>query len=254
MINSKRLSYFNAVTFVIMLLVNAMANILPINGYNTGEVSDKYPNLFTPAAITFSIWGIIYILLGIFILYQLGFIKGGKPKGTIENIGILFGISCLLNALWIINWHFLNIGATLVVMILLLLTLIAIYMKLKSYGFIDAKIERVCVMLPFSIYLGWISVATIANVSAWLVSLGFKSEGVMANIWTIVVLVVAGMLAVQMVKQYKDYGYAAVVIWAYIGILIRWVSVEAVPNFSIIIAVSVLLGMVFSNIKVFKYK
>lgn len=254
MINAKRLSYFNTFMFLVMILVNALANIIPINGYNTGQVSDFYPSLFTPAPITFSIWGVIYITLGIFIAYQLGWIKGTKTKQSIENIGILFGISCFLNILWILNWHYMNIGATLMIMVLLLLNLIAIYLKLRSYGFIDRQVEKWCVMLPFSLYLGWISVATIANVSVWFIHIGFKSAGFMATFWTLALLVVAGMLAVQMVKQYKDYAYAGVILWTYIGVLIRWIHYEKTPNFVIIVGVSVLLGMVFSNIKIFKTK
>ena len=247
----KKLGIINTIAFVIMIFINAMANIIPLNKVRTGDVAIIYKNQFTPAKITFGIWGIIYLALGLFIMYQLGIIKHSKPKRVLDNIGVLFIITCILNSLWIIAWHYEKIGLTLVIMLLLLGSLIGIYLKLNSYGFIENRMEKYFVMLPFSIYAGWITIATIANITVFIVSLGIKVSLFTANIWLVIMLMVGGMLAVEMIRKYGDIPYALVVIWAYIGIIIRWTSEELKPNYVAIVGASIIIGMILSNIKVF---
>lgn len=250
-LNYKNIGYMNAFAYVLMIVINALANIIPINGVTTGEVSDSYANVFTPAPITFSIWGIIYIFLGGFILYQLGLIKGSRPKRVLDNIGILFVLSCAFNSLWILAWHYEMIFGSLMLMLLLLGSLIGMYLKLNSYGFIEKTIERYFVMVPFSLYLGWISIATIANTIVFIVSTGFKVSRTVGNIWLVIALVIGGILAVHMLRKQKDVVYALVIIWAYVGIIIRWTTIETSPNYVAIIVPSVIIGMILSNIKIF---
>ncbi len=231
----KSLSLLNLFTFALVLAVNAMANILPINGLTTGEVSDNYINLFTPAGFTFSIWGLIYTLLGIFVVYQL--ILSFKSQNTqfIEKIGYWFIISNLLNSLWIYTWHNLMISINLVIMLLLLISLIMVYQKLNIGNSKNNTKVKFLVHIPFSIYLGWISVATIANFSAFFVSFNWNGFGLSDTFWTVLVLIVAILLGGIFAVKNKDIFYTLVIIWAFIGILSKRLSVEV--SYPIIIAV-----------------
>ncbi len=239
---TKTLSLLNFFTFALVLTVNALANILPINGMTTGDVSDNYINLFTPAGFTFSIWGLIYTLLGIFAIYQvvLNF-KNNNPK-FVEKIGYWFIISNLLNSLWIYTWHNLMISINLVIMLLLLISLIMIYLRLDIGNSGDDKKVKILVHIPFSIYLGWISVATIANFSAFFVSFNWNGFGLSETFWTVLVLVVAVLLGIIFTIRNKDIFYTLVVVWAFIGILSKRLAVDV--SYPIIIGVvSVGIGL-----------
>lgn len=213
------------VTFIVMIVVNALANIIPFNGLTTGEVSNSYPNLFAPAALTFSIWGVIYILLGGFILYQFGFFSkkdGAFSKDLIEKIGLLFTISSMANSGWMFVWHYKSIGISLVLMVIILICLILININTAKAEL--ATREKLFIRLPFSIYFGWITVATIANATAFLVSIGWDGFGLPEWIWTIIVLIVGLIIAGLTMFKNQNLGYGAVIIWAYIGILIKHTS------------------------------
>jgi len=169
------LRWFNLLTFLLVIAVNALANILPINGITTGEVSDAYPNLFAPAPITFSIWGLIYLLLALFILFQIGVFgkQSGQEAASVKRIGMWFGVSSLVNTAWIFCWHYQIISATLVLMLLLVTALITIYQRIVSEALTQK--EKLFVKLPFSIYFGWVTVAAIANVTTWNESIRLMS-------------------------------------------------------------------------------
>ena len=124
--NTTTLNILNLVGFILMVTVNILANVLPIGGRTTGEVSDFVGNLFVPAGFTFSIWGVIYLALGFFIFYSFKNIKKWPVSDSVKEIGFLFLISCVLNAVWIFAWHNLFIGTSLVLMLGLLLSLIHI--------------------------------------------------------------------------------------------------------------------------------
>jgi len=213
-----------ALTFIIMAGVNYLANALPINGINTGAVSDSYKNLFAPAGVTFAIWGLIYLMLLIYTVYQFGIFQ---PKETdrsalFEKIGGLFAASSLANAAWIFSWHYKYIILSMILMAVILICLI------KINGIIHkeelTKREKAIIKLPFSIYFGWITVATIANMTALLVSLKWDGFGYPETVWTIIVLA-AGMIigAVTMIRR-MDMAYGFVLIWAYSGILLKHLS------------------------------
>src|SRR4030042_6141001 len=166
-------SFLNFIGFLAVVLVNTLAVILPINNRTTQELSDKYPNLFVPAGITFSIWGVIYILLILFIIYQfvVAFRKSSDERGIFEKIGILFFLSCGFNVAWILAWHYKLVWLSLIIMVLLLLSLIFIYIRLGTGRIGIKNYEKGFVNIPFSIYLGWITLATITNVTAFLVNI-----------------------------------------------------------------------------------
>ncbi len=207
-------------TFLAMVITNSLANIIPINGQNTGEVSDSYQNLFAPAAITFSIWGLIYLLLAIYTLYQIFFYKNEK---NLKKVGIVFSISSLANTAWIFSWHYDIIILSMILMLVLLISLIMINLTLKDE-------VNVVVTIPFSVYFGWITVATIANATTLLVSINWNGFGISEEIWSVVVILVGMVIGTVTMLRLKDIAYGLVLVWAYIGILIKHMSASGFNN------------------------
>ncbi|MFA7365117.1 MAG: tryptophan-rich sensory protein [Patescibacteria group bacterium] len=208
------------VTCVLMIASNALANILPINNITTGGVSDSYPNLFAPAGITFSIWGLIYILLVIYTIYQ--FKKWGEKSNLFKRVGIYFSLSSVANILWIFSWHYHYIGLSVFLISFILILLIVINDIIKKEK-LSSK-EKLIIKTPFSIYFGWITVATIANITTYLVSVNWNGFGLQNYFWMIFVLI-AGLLigSIRMLKD-RDVFYGLVLVWAYVGILIKHLS------------------------------
>ncbi|PLX33624.1 MAG: hypothetical protein C0604_03295 [Clostridiales bacterium] len=218
--NLKILAGLNTFLFVGVLAVNYMANALPINGLNTGELSDFIPNLFVPAGVTFSIWGLIYALLAMFILHQFHSLK--KRNGRfIGDVGIWFAVSSIANICWIFAWHYRQIPLSLVFMLVILFSLIIIVVRLRPNRKYARGLERLAVYHSFSIYLGWISVATIANVTAVLVTIGWQGFGFPDEFWTVIVIAAAIVLALISLNRFGDIPYALVVDWALAGIILK---------------------------------
>ena len=186
--NTKFLKVLTLVSYVVMVTVNYLAVLLPLGGRSTGEISDNYQNLFAPAGYAFSIWGFIYTLLGIYVIYQLF----QKEDELVLKVNRLFIVNALLNASWIFSWHYDLIWLSIIIMIGLLITLIKIADIFKN-KIITTK-EIWVVRLPFSIYFGWITVATIANVAVFLVYLGWNGFGISESVWTVVVLLVGAFI------------------------------------------------------------
>jgi hypothetical protein len=204
------LRYITVLFFGAMVYMNYLANSLPINGKTTGQLSDAYPNLFVPAGITFSIWGIIYLLLAVYCVVQ--FLPASK--GMAPSISWLFIISCVLNGLWIVAWHYQKLPLSLLIMVGLLVTLILINLQIRdlSTGVLKAA---------FGVYLGWICIATIANVTALLVHAGWGTLGISQEAWTIV-MIAAGTLIVSLAVLRIDNPFIGLsVIWAFTGIIIK---------------------------------
>lgn len=213
------------ITYLIMVVMNALANLVPLNGITTGEVSDSYPNLFAPAGITFTIWGLIYILLGLYTLYQWGFFQGSRERRTdrlLGKVGVLFALTSLTNALWIIAWHYRWIPISLGLMLFLLVLLIAINLILVK-AVLTGR-EAVFIRLPFQVYFGWITVATIANVTVFLVDYGLPRTSVSESLWTIVVILVGALIGILTMLRIRSKAYGIVLIWAYMGIQIKHTS------------------------------
>ena len=235
----KILSIFNLVFFVGTVIVNSLAMTMPLNNKTTGELSDQYPNLFVPAGSTFSIWGVIYLLLAIFAIYQLVYaFRSNEQKPTfIEKIGLLFILSSVMNMSWIFAWHYEMVSFSVLVMLVLLLSLIAIFLRL-SIGRSDASgTEKYLVHLCFSVYLGWITVATIANITSLLVDINWNRFGLSESFWTVAVIIVAIIIALVILFNRKDIYYVLVVDWALYGIWVKRNSVDAEPIQIIIVTV-----------------
>jgi len=237
------------VTYLVMIVVNALANILPINGIDTGAVSDSYPNLFAPAGLTFSIWGVIYLLLAGHTLYQFGLFQGDKSKVKTEllkKVGIVFSASSVVNAAWIFSWHYGMIGLSVILMLVLLLSLIYIN-QLTHKEKLDQK-EKLFIRMPFSVYFGWITVATIANITTLLVDIGWNGFGISESVWTILIILIGLAIgAITMIRNH-DIAYGLVIIWAYAGILIKHMSEDGFAGqysgiITTVIASIVLMGV-----------
>lgn len=236
----------NTVFFVLMVLVNALANILPIGGVTTGGVSDSYPDLFAPAGITFAVWGVIYALLALFILYQWGVFKGksGASMDAARRIGPYFIISSAANIAWIFSWHYNVIPLSLVLMVVILVTLIRAYQNIAEEA-LSFK-EKIFVRLPFSIYFGWITVASIANVVALLVYSGWDGFGIGEPVWTIVALALGLVIGGAVLLRFKDLAYGVVLLWAYFGILYKHISPDGFSGRypQVILAAAISLGLI----------
>ena len=238
----------NLLGFLGTIVVNGLAIALPINNKTTGELSDLYPNLFVPAGLTFSIWGLIYILLAIFAIYQLVIVirKDTQESSFIDRIGLLFFGSSIVNIGWVFAWHYELVPLSLVLMLLLLGCLIAIYLRLHIGKSAPTKTEKYLVHLPFSVYLGWITIATIANVTALLVDINWNTFGLGEQFWAVAVIVVGIAIALSILFTRKDIFYCLVVDWALLGILIKRLAVETVPDQSVI--VTTIVGLVLISV------
>lgn len=246
------LQIFNLIGFIATVIVNFLAVLLPIGGNTTQELSDAIPNLFVPAGITFSIWTFIYIFLGLFSVYQIRDItkKDKIEMKFLDNIGYFFIIGSLANVIWIIVWHYQLVPLSLIFMIILLASLLLTYIKLDIGRSEVSKIEKVAVHIPFSIYLGWITVATIANVTAVLVVLGVPAFGLWAEIWTILVIAVAVLITYAMLLLRKDYTYSIVIVWAILGIFIKQIAANLTVAITALISVIlILVGIIYIIIR-----
>jgi hypothetical protein len=218
--SSNFLRYANIVFFGLTVVVNSLAGgTTLIGGQATAAVSDANPTLITPAGYVFSIWGVIYMLLGVFAVYQA--LPGQQGKEYQKKIGWLFVLSSLINIGWLFLWQFEYLSLSVVLMFLLLSTLISIYLRLGIGKSRVSLRERLAVQLPFSVYLGWITVASIANVAATLVSVGWDGFGISPETWAILVVAVALAITMLMLITRKDVAYSLVIIWALLGIGVR---------------------------------
>ena len=236
---------------LIMLTVNALANILPVNGMNTGQVSDSFNVFFVPAGYVFSIWGVIYLLLLGYTFYQALPAQNDNP--VLQKIGPWYVVSSLANSIWIFLWHYLQFNLTILFMGILLVSLLVTYLALrKNEAAKKSAGMKWLVRLPFSVYLGWITVATIANVTAVLDFNKWNGFGVAAETWAIIMLAVGVVLAAWMMLKFRDAAYLAVLVWAFAGIGVKFAGTSIVSSSAYIAAAVVavlLLVSVVSNIK-----
>lgn len=215
--NSDILKWANIIFFILTIAVNSLAGSTTIiGGKNTAQISDANPTLITPAGYTFAIWGIIYVLLGVFTIYQA--LPSQQGKEYQKKIGWLFVVTSLTNIIWIFLWQLEYLSVSVAFIFLLLFSLILIYLRL---GIGKTKVplaEKLATHLPFSVYLGWITVAAIANVAVALVSYNWDGFGISSETWATVVLAMALTITLLMLVTRRDLAYSLVVIWALVGI------------------------------------
>lgn len=232
-----------SVSFLLMIVINVLAETLPLGGRTTGQVSDSYPNLFSPAGYTFAIWGLIYLLGALHVLYQLGIFRSrrvGADEKLLARIAIPFSVSSLANAAWIFFWHYDQIALSMAMMLVILISLALIMVMLRRRTL--STREKILVKLPFSVYFGWITVATIANAATLLVSLGWDRWGLSEGLWTTVMLIAGLLIGVAWIFHARDLTYGLVLVWAYTGILVRHFTAYAGAHPAVIAVTAVCIA------------
>jgi hypothetical protein len=233
-------------TTIYALVFNVAANAIPLNGHNTGQISDSFNVLFVPAGYVFSIWGIIYIGLLAFTIFHSLPAQRSNPR--LRRIGWLAVLSSIANGTWIFFWHLGYYALSLVAMVILLATLIAIYLRLDIGRASVSTAERWCVNALFSLYLGWITVATIANVTDVLFYYNWNGFGISPLAWTVLLLAVGVILAGLMTYTRRDAAYLLVLVWAFAGISMRFLSMPVLNVAGFAAATLVLIILIASRL------
>ncbi len=227
----------NIVSLVVMIAVNLAATRFPLailNGVTTGEVSDDIPNFFVPAGYVFSIWGVIYIGLILYGIYQA--LPSQQDNRRLAAIDWLFPLTSLANIAWLFLWHYFVFWATVPVMLTLLVLLILVYTRI-GIGRRDVSLtEKAMLHVPFSLYLGWITVATVANIAAMLKYYGWNGAPVEEPIWAVIMLGAAALITILVIIIRVDIAYTLVIIWAAIGIAVRQADTPLVANTAYVVA------------------
>jgi hypothetical protein len=221
---------FVLISTIFMIVVNILANALPFNNKTTGEISNQFEVFFVPAGYVFTIWGFIYIVMLIYSIYQV--LPRTRVIALLDRIALWVMMTNIANALWLVLWHYEYFLQSVLVMFALLISLVMIYLKVsetrENETFSAEQHAEIYwrVQFPFSVYLGWISVATIANVTLALAVWGWSGFGIAELTWAIVMVAVAALLGLAMIALRRDFAYAAVIIWALVGIGVRFQSTE----------------------------
>ncbi len=218
----------NVLAFIAVIVVNYLAVNLPIGGMTTWALSDLYPNLFTPAGLTFSIWGLIYLALLGFVIWQVIDFYKKRSKEITVKIWIWFLLSCAANIGRIFARHFQQVFLSVLIMIAFLVILIMIANKVKLGEKLGKRWDKLLVQVPFSLYLGRISVATIANISTRLVHIQRGMRGMTPIFWTILMIIIAALLALIALRKKYNVIFALVVVRAFLGIIIKTLWAEVV--------------------------
>jgi benzodiazapine receptor len=240
--------FLNWLAVISVIAVNAMASISPINGLRTAEVSDKFPNHFVPAGYTFGVWIFIYLLHILFAGYTTYRLatkaRAESHLGQLtQKIIPFFWLTCVLNISWIIAWHYLLIPVSLAIMIGLFLTLTAIFRiitiseKTLSLSYFD----HVSLETPFIIYFSWIAIALLANLTAYLVSIGWGNWGFTEKWWSFSMIIVATIIGAWFSLYWHRPAYTAVIVWAVIGIYVKQADVSEAIKYMAITACLVCL-------------
>lgn len=236
-------SIMSAIAFAAVVVVNGLANALPLNGANTGVLSDEIPNLFVPAGLTFAIWGLIYLLLAgyVFAVIREAWARrgvAGSPASPAASAwtgrdAALFLANMAANVAWIFAWHWRQVSLAMLIMLVILGTLIALEQgsqrKIAKGGSLDettSPTRRFFLTVPLRVYLGWISVATIANATAVLVKAGWNGFGLDPRVWTVIVIVAGLAVALGFSIAKRQLAAPLVVVWAYAGIVLKRAQVD----------------------------
>lgn len=210
------------VSYVLMIVMNVVANIVPLNGMTTGAVSLKYDTLITPAGYTFMIWFVIYVMLAFYCHYQYRFYTRyrNSTDRVMKRVNQYFIVANLINIGWVVLWHYNLMFGSLIAMLLLLILLIRIRLIIGRRSHLNHQ-ERLYLRTPFSIYFGWITVASVANVAVWIKSIHWKPENISVSWIASVLLIITGLTVILVMVRFKDTTYGLVILWALTGILIR---------------------------------
>lgn len=240
----------NLIGLVAVVLVNWLANWLPFNDVTTGEVANRNAVPFLPAGWTFTIWGLIYAMLLAFVIY--GFLPAGRNNPRIQAVGPFFLVANIANISWLFLWHWEQFGASLIVMAILLATLTGIYAVVRVRGRSGVEptvVQRLIVWTPFSVYLGWISLATLANLQVWMDNGGWDGGPFGLRAWAVIFLLAGVLIAAGVAFFFHDAAFTLVYVWAYLGIAqeqwstTKLVSVTAILLVIVAAALTVMASM-----------
>jgi benzodiazapine receptor len=237
----------NWVALLVTIGVNGLATGLPLGGRTTGQISDSFPVLFTPAGYVFGIWGVIYLALVGFAIFQSLPAQRNNPR--LERIGYWFVASCVFNSAWIFLWQYGIFPLTILAMLGLLVSLIMIYQR------VGIGLQRVpapetwLVNVPFGIYLGWISVATIANATIWLYYLGWGGWIIPPTVWTVIVLLVATAIGAILIFTRREVAFPLVLVWAFAGIYVKQSATQVVALTALLLALVLLVMLAVSLVR-----
>jgi hypothetical protein len=229
------------VALIAALVVNWLSNAIPLNGLTAGEISDSFEVYFVPAGYVFSIWGLIYLGLIAYAVYQA--LPAQRENLYLQRIGYLFALSCVANFSWLFLWHYQMFSATIIVMVALLLLLIAIYLQLGVGRERVSAAQQWLVNVPFRIYLGWITVATIANATTVLEWWDWNGWGIYPEHWAAIMLIAGAAIASAVSITRGDVAYVAVIVWAFVGIAVKHADTSVVATAAWIAAVVVALTL-----------
>lgn len=218
-------AYSSVLALAAAITVNALANIIPFNGLTTGEISDQFLVFFVPAGYVFSIWGVIYLALAFFAMYQA--FPRQINSALLSGIRPWFVLSCVANGTWILFWHYGLTKSSVLIMLVLLVSLIIIYQQIHAARGLTAR-QRWYIKAPFSLYLGWITVATIANITVALYATGWDGSGIAPEMWSVIMLCVATAITLTFVFRNRDIIYALVIIWAFTGIAFKFQDISLI--------------------------
>lgn len=215
----KTLPIANGIALIITIAINYLSNTGTLNGNTMKTVSDKYFNHFTPAGYAFSIWGIIYLgLLGFVIYTGRSIFKKDDKDLIVSKIGWWFVLSCIANSLWVFAWLYDYTGVSVLIMIVILICLLKIIINTRMELDYHPIKKYLFVFWPIAIYAGWISVALIADIAAWLTKLNWHGWGISDITWAIIMICIAGLVNIYMIRTRNLREYAVVGIWALIAI------------------------------------
>ena len=229
----------NILAFSLTIALNVMATRLPLGGQTPPEIAAKYPSLFTPAGFTFSIWGLIYLGLALYVVYQA--LPAQRSNACLAKISTLFKLSCVANGSWLLAWHYDFMLLSVVIMLCILATLIAIYRVLDKEKLRARPTEKLLIHLPFRVYTAWISVATIANISTVQNALGWDDIGTDSITWTLIKLALAGAIGASVVARKADLAFVLVIAWAAFGISQKQVATPEVSGAALTLCIMAVL-------------
>lgn len=218
----------NAGSALLAITINILATTLPLNGQFTGEISDRFLVYFVPAGYVFAIWGVIYLGWIAFSIYQ--FLPAQRDNPRLQRLGYWFALSGLLNAAWLFAWHYNLFDLSVLIMLGLLGLLITSYLKLNVGREPASAVETWSIDIPFGIYLGWISVATIANITSWLYSINWDGFGIAPQTWAVIMLLIASLLGLLVFLHRRDSAYLLVFAWSFAGIAVKQAAETMVAN------------------------
>lgn len=241
--NNPQLRQFTVLgTIVATIIFTVLANTGLFNGQTTSEVTSKYPTFFTPADYAFSIWSIIYLGLLAFGIYQVLPSQQQHPRWRRLDYWVV--LNCAATCAWLLLWSYDLITLSVAAMLLMLLSLIAIHNVLEIGKTQVSSAETWLARVPFSIYLGWITVTTIANVAVAFSKLKWSGWGISPEVWAVLLTLASLGIVAMICLGFADTAYTLGIVWAYVGIAVKYVNVPTVFRSSMLaalLAISLLL-------------